>query len=431
VGRNIILTDQGTLEFKEAKANGAHGLIHKAPASLAASYTLTWPGALPASNKFVQCDNTGTLTFAAGSTATLQNAYEAGAKITTASATPVEIEIGAASGNVGLLIDQDDDFKALDITKDGPGAGDAISILNSGTGRGLFIDQDGAAVGLEIDQDGAGVALSINQATANGALNITQAADANAVNITKSGAAAGGGIAIINAGTGEAVRIQQDGAGKGIFIDQNGAEVGLDIDQDGAAIAATINQATDNIGLNITQAGNAVALDINKTGAGAGTAVDIDSDGIGIALNVNQSSSGAVACQITSAASGDDALKVDHSGTGRTAKITHSNAGDAGNCLELNSSNDGVCLFVNQDGTGPGVRIDSESTDQPLLDLLPVTGNSRGDISFSTARTADPASPSEGDIWYNAYCKFTHCFWSNIPIERSDNFIGRIWSRGR
>jgi hypothetical protein len=52
--------------------------------------------------------------------------------------------------------------------------------------------------------------------------------------------------------------------------------------------------------------------------------------------------------------------------------------------------------------------IDSEATSKPLINLQPVVGNTRGDIAFGTARTSNPASPNEGDVWYNST---DHCYY--------------------
>ena len=74
-----------------------------------------------------------------------------------------------------------------------------------------------------------------------------------------------------------------------------------------------------------------------------------------------------------------------------------------GGGLPIDVENDGTQngIFINQDGNGVALGIDSEATSNPLINLAPLNTNTRGDIAFSTARTADPSSPAEGDIWYN------------------------------
>jgi hypothetical protein len=58
--------------------------------------------------------------------------------------------------------------------------------------------------------------------------------------------------------------------------------------------------------------------------------------------------------------------------------------------------------LIDQNSDAYGLGIDSEATGSPLINLQPINGNSRGDIAFGTARTADPSAPSEGDLWYEA-----------------------------
>jgi hypothetical protein len=433
MGRNITLTDQGTLVFKEGTGGGTDGVTIQAPATLAAAYTLTLPVDDGDANEFLQTNGSGVLAWAT-SASTLQSAYDGGGKITTAGAVPVEIEVGAASGNVGLLIDQDDDFKALDITKDGIGAGDAIAVLNSGTGRGMFIDQDGAAVGLSIDQATANFGLEVVGGGAS-AIRATQANDVSVMSLVKTGLGVGAAFFLENDGTGVGIQLQQDGAGRGLLIDQNGAGVALDVDQDGAAIGIKVNQATANDAVEITQAADGVALDIIKTGVGAGDTVVIENDGTGNALKIQQDGIG-VGLLIDQNAN-SNALRIDRNNGGTpTIDINHTSttgivfdidsssaqaaldinctgtltspaftitagSGTLSSVITVRQNGASTGIFINQDGNGVAFDIDSEATSNPLIELNPVTGNTRGDIAFGTARTADPGSPSEGDLWYD------------------------------
>ncbi len=38
----------------------------------------------------------------------------------------------------------------------------------------------------------------------------------------------------------------------------------------------------------------------------------------------------------------------------------------------------------------------------PIINLQPTLGNTRGDLAFGVARTADPGAPAEGDLWYES-----------------------------
>lgn len=103
MARSLRLNDNGTITWDEARANGTSGVTLQAPASLAASYSLTLLTALPGSTQFLTVDNTGQLATSAGSTASLDAAYDSGGagagRVITADSGPVE-----ASGSGGLQV---------------------------------------------------------------------------------------------------------------------------------------------------------------------------------------------------------------------------------------------------------------------------------------------------------------------------------------
>lgn len=381
---------RGRGELRLFGTSGNNYLSHRAPATVTGSYDITWPAAAPAGDRIMQVSAAGVISFIAAGGGTLDNSYNFGGagagRLITADTGAFEVNVPAAGGNVGVVIDQDDDFKALDITKDGVGVGDAIAVLNSGTGRGLFLDQDGAAAALEIDQDGAAVAFIINQASANAAISVTQAGAANALAIAAGGAVAIGvtqgndfGALLITKtglGIGDCIAVENDGTGRGLFLDQDGDGPALVIDQDG-----------DNVAFDLNQAANFVALKVVKAGVGAGDAVSIENNGTGKGLFINQDGD-ALGCHI------------DQSGDAAALFVGKSSSGSQ-RCVEFDNNGPGQDLILNQDGNGIALDIDSEATSQPLISLAPVTGNTRGDIAFGTARIADPASPAEGDLWYD------------------------------
>ena len=418
--RRLTLSDHGELVIQELRTNGLAGVTITAPADLTGgSYAIELPDALPAGTEFLTITAAGKLGLSAGSTSSLDAAYDAGgaglgAKITADAAVPVEIEVPAASGNSALLLDQDDNQKALDITKDGAGAGDAIAVLNAGTGRGLFIDQDGAGVGLDVDQDGGAIALRVNQAAAFAALDITagaaagvviaQANNNRALQITKTGAGAGSALFLENDGTGNGVTIQQDGAGIALSLDQNGngnallidAAAGssshvIDLTNNGTGRAVSITQVGNSIcfllnvlssstsdALRVTHAGNATALNVHKSGTGAGIAFDLENDGTGNGLFLDQDGNGI-------------GLNIDSEATSANGANIDMVAGSTGNAL-----------FLDHNGNGIALNIDSEATSQPLIALLPIDSNSRGDIAAGgSTRVSDPSAPADGDIWYH------------------------------
>lgn len=59
-------------------------------------------------------------------------------------------------------------------------------------------------------------------------------------------------------------------------------------------------------------------------------------------------------------------------------------------------------LSLDQDNDGPVIDLDSEATSYPLINLQALSSNARGDICFGTQRAADPSSPNEADVWYEA-----------------------------
>ena len=359
MGRRLKLDDQGHLEFYEGTGGGTSKITLQGPATLAGDYTLTLPLAQGGASTFLQNDGTGVLSWGTG-TSTLQSAYTAGAKID-ADGTVVEIEVAAAAGNTALLIDQDDDQKALDITKDGVGAGNAVSILNAGTGVGLDIDQNGAGIALNVDQDGAAIALRVDQSTANAGISVIQSGAAAAITLS-AGAAAGFvatqandnrvvSVTKTGVGAGEAVFIENDGTGTGLSIVQDGAGIAVDIDQDGAAIALRVDQSTANAGVSVIQSGAAAGLAVSQS--------------------------------TTSLAA--DILKT----------------GASGNAVDIENDGTGICLLLDQDGNGIALDIDSEATGQPLIRLVPLAANTRGTVSI-TGTSTDPSGTSPGDIWYNS-----------------------------
>lgn len=61
MSRLKALADQGELEFREATSSGNSAVTIKAPSSLAASYDLTLPSALPSETSYVTLGTTGTI----------------------------------------------------------------------------------------------------------------------------------------------------------------------------------------------------------------------------------------------------------------------------------------------------------------------------------------------------------------------------------
>jgi hypothetical protein len=412
--RTLKVTGRGEVRLYEDPANGAHYLAHKAAASMAASATLTWPDALPAGARFLQSDAAGVLTWELGAASSLDASYGVG-HVVTVDAGAIEFNSQAAHGDVALDVTQADDFAGMTITKTGVGAGSTLLLTNAGTG-----------VGADIVQNGIGIGLRVTQNAAEDAAQIVQTQDDNGLFVQKSGLGAGDGLNVQNLGTGPAIHINQDGSGFGLDID-----IAVASSQNGIRI---VNNGT-GAGQLITQAGDAASLDINKTGAGAGDGINVNNDGTGAGIFITQDGVGK-ALDIDQNAN-ENALRILNDG-GKSAILVQN---DTGWCFEAmvgggsgginvdvqttnlfalelekagaggkslvhtNNAGTGPSFDIDQTGNGIGIEIDSEATSQPLLNLAPITGNTRGDIAFGSVRIADPATPSAGDVWFDSVAK--------------------------
>jgi len=70
--------------------------------------------------------------------------------------------------------------------------------------------------------------------------------------------------------------------------------------------------------------------------------------------------------------------------------------------LQIRNAGSWGCWYYNQKGNWTALTIDSEAISKSLINLQAINTNTRWDIAFNTARTSDPSSPSEWDMWYNS-----------------------------
>ena len=351
-----------------------------------------------------------------GSGNTLGQAYNqngAGAgRIITADTGAVQID---GSNQLSFDVTQAENFGGIRVVKVGTGAGVVVSIENDGTGDGLFLNQDANGISLNIDSEATGsplIALAALNANTRGdlAFGTTRTGDPSTPTEGDVWYNSTDNNLWLYDGTGNVDLTVQGGGGGNTLnaaYDEGGAGAGRAIAADtGAVLIIGSNQRA----LHITQADNFPCVELDKNGAGAGAALDIDNAGTGAGVLVTQVGDG-IAVDIVQG--GDTsglrvtqntaffAALVEQTNNATAMRINKS-VGGAGGGLEV--ENDGVApgILINQDGVGVALSIDSESISQPLIALLPLNANVRGDINFSTARTADPTTPSEGDLWYNS-----------------------------
>lgn len=210
--------------------------------------------------------------------------------------------------------------------------------------------------------------------------------------------------------------------------DEGGAGAGRTITADTGAVQL---DTSVNTALKVNQQGNFIGVHIDKTFAtGAGSALFVDSAGSSPAAFIG--STGAGTCiSVTKNFGTGVAVFISQITNAIGLKLEKLLAG-AGNLANFENDGIGDGLFLDQDGNGIAVNIDSEATSNPLILLQPITSNSRGDIAFGTGRTADPSSPSESDVWYNATTHNLLLFdgTSNIDLTAGGNTLDAAYDQG-
>ena len=184
--RLIKLFNQGELRLYELLANGQNNIAIKAPATLAADYSLTMPAAQGGVNTFLKNDGAGVLTWGA-SAASLQAAYDGG-RVIDATPGPVDLKgsirikgpephYSITHPDFGAVGDDATDnltaIQAAIDAADAAGGGVVFfppgifrfsgqldhepNVTLRGAGRGISIlKYTGAAVALSVDDGGAG-----------------------------------------------------------------------------------------------------------------------------------------------------------------------------------------------------------------------------------------------------------------------------------
>lgn len=386
--RDIRLNDNGGLTFDEARASGLSGITMRAPAALAAPYSLTLFPALPAGPVFLTVDAAGQIGLSAGSVVqTLDAAYNGGSVIT-ADAGPVE-----AAGAGGFLASHSAPVYGLETTGLERNyrltAGQTAGILEIQVGDADGdISDDVFTVGLALDGTNRRLGLGTVAPATLAHFLAPAAVDAKLTIEAPLGLDAS---IIFNEGATARWEIGYDDSAGGLVVGRlsfaNPAITVLDTNGD-----VGINEVSPEAKFHVTSTSGFVGL-FESTSTEA--AISMRDSATAGPLTVYVRSQGN---DLQLAAGGNVFMHLDAAdqrvGIGVTtpsAKLSVRSAVAAQ-----------VALLVDQDGNGDGLTIDSEATAMPLINLAPLSTNARGDIAFGTARTAEPATPSNGDVWYNA-----------------------------
>ena len=432
MGRDLDFTDQGVANFFEGTAGGTNKIGVRAPATVAADFDIELLAALPGGTEFLQIDTAGQITTTATAGGSLDVAYNLGS-VVTVDAGAIAFNSTAANGDVALDVTQADDFGAVTITKSATGAGSGIKVTNAGTGEGVEVIQNGTAIGVKVTQNAVIDAMKI-----------IQAQDAIGLFVFKSAVGTGDVLRVQNLGTGNGIVVDQDGDGiaLNVAIDAASTMTGLNVVNSGTGVGAVITQNGAAAAVNITQTTNNNGVFIHKTASGTGDALTVENDGSGAGIFIDSDGNG-IALKITTFFGSQDAIQILNGGTGKSLVINQTGSDIAvsiaqtpnldvlfldkqgtgsGDVIEAKNAGTGRGLFLDQNANGIALDIDSEATGQPLINLAPVTGNTRGDIAFGTARTASPTTPSEGDMWYDALSE-------RILVKNSSSIITGFGAR--
>lgn len=451
MGRDVDLTDGGIASFFEDRANGLNAATMHAPAVLAGSYDVELLDALPGGLEFITIDAAGKLATSAGSSGDLQAAYDSGGpglgRAIVADNGAVTIDVSAAVGNAGLEVTQADDFNAVAITKSGVGAGVLLDLQNGGTGITANIAKTAAVAGTvaQISDAGTGISLAISKTGASGNLISCSGGGGTLVwtgtQLDLQGDVAGGVLSVLSldVGTNPVIVTGQFGAGVALHVDNSGNafpatirlesgagvtdcmlefhqnsvqrwELGYDQSAGGFALGRLtfanptifaedttgdvgINELTPDAKLHVTAGASLVALIEATVGTAQLNLRDSASS------DENQVGISAVGDDLQLMAGGNVFLHMD-------AALQRIGIGDNTPSAKLDVMSNvsaQITVFLNQDhAAGRNLVIDSESTAQPLIELLALAStNVRGDIAL-TQRTASASNPSEADIWYDA-----------------------------
>lgn len=400
MGRILKLTDQGEARFYEGIAGGTSKISLKAPATLAADFSLTLPSALPGSTEFLTLSATGVIATASGAS-TLQQAYDNGPNIVL-DTDPIGlsqannnsvITIAKTGAGAGILIDMDNDGtgKAVYLKQDGltaaggsvhlectvnntgapvltvdktaSGGGNLVQISNSGTGDSLRIANtaNGGAVSITKTASGAGTLLNLDNDGTGTTLNIDNSANAPGIVVLKTGTGAGDAVSISNQGSGRCLFLDQSVTNaNALRVDSNRNFTNIQVNKSGTGAGSGIAIADLGTGasLDITKGGNGIAINIAKSASGAGACIAVDNDGTGVGVTVQQDGAGSALVIVQNG--GATASSFSQTTNNRLLFINKTGTG-AGIAVEIDNDGTAAGLHLNQDGAASAMTVDMDS----------------------------------------------------------------------
>jgi len=382
VARLIKCDDQGEVRLYEDDANGADYVAHKAVASVTSTYSVSWPGAPPGSELFVKLDAAGLISFAAGASGTLDEAYDSGGagagRIITADTGPVE-----AAGAGGFLASHSAPVYGLETT-----GAELNYRLTAGQTAGILEIQVGDADGDISDDtfspglalDGTNLRLGLGT-VAPGTLAHFLAPAATAAKLTLEAPATLDASVIFTEDATARWELGYDDSAGGLVIGRLSFSNPAIFCEDTTGDVG-IGEVVPDARLHVTSGANLVSLTESTT-----TTARLGLRASG-STNENQVGVQATGDNLELFAAGAVSLIVGASGS-----VT-----PTGGVLTVVGQ-----VFVDQGGNATGLIVDSEAVgDFALLDLRAVDATTAGDIRFSgSARTVDPSTADFADIWLN------------------------------
>jgi len=315
--------------------------------------------------------------------------------------------IKGGTANTAVSIDQNTNGMALNIaTSNTNPAYYGMEIINQPTGRGIYVGNSGSNVTL-VREDTSGTSSNwfyrnISSATTAGPVMLIEqdaaTDDQNALNIQQDG-------------TGVGLWVNQNGNGYGLYVDSeatSGGTYGLLVETGLGANCARFTMSSDRFSI--------LALDDTQT-VGANwfyrnelTAVSQDAP----VVRIEQDNAGDAGV----------ALYVQQDGTGRAIYATDDiettgqiyadrgvfNNGGTNNALALTSTDAGVNITMEDDTTTAAIALHRDANDLLIVKdggtAIIGPGGSTGPAPINVVpQTGDPASPNEGDMWYNSTSK--------------------------